>query len=86
MRQCKSGLTIANRGLGFIGQFDPSIASIDAVTRQAKQHGRRVLNVDVEIGNRLDQRRGMIAEAAIVQRQHAGHVAQFEVEHGLVPP
>jgi hypothetical protein len=28
----------------------------------------------------------MIAEALIVQGQNARHVAQFEVEHGLMPP
>ncbi len=37
-----------------------------AARSMAKQHGGRILHVDVEVGDRLDQRRGVVADPGVV--------------------
>ena len=51
---------------GSIGQFLPAISHIDAVSLQSKQHGRGVLNIDVQIRQHLGQPRRQVAELVIV--------------------
>ena len=86
VRQREGGLAVADARLGLVGQFFPALADIDAQALQAKQHGSRVLHVDVNIGRGHRQRPGQVAKACVVEIQRSGRVAVLKLAQRAVPP
>ena len=85
VRQGEAGDAVADPRLRLVRQFHPALPHIDALARQPEQHGGGVLQVDVEVRHRLHQRRSQVAEAFVVQGQHPGGLATFEVVHRGMP-
>ena len=61
-------------------------ADRDAAQLEAREHRGGVLHVDVEVGQRRDERRREIAEAPVVEIEHRVELAAREVEHRPMPP
>src|SRR5262249_4626305 len=86
MRQSEGGKAVADPRISLVSQFLPTVADIDAEALEAEKGGRRVLHVDVDVRRGDRERRGEVAEASIVEFEHAGIVAVLELEQGAVPP
>ena len=74
------------RGLSQVGDRPPAVAHVDADQLEALQKRGVVLNVDVEIGDRLHQGRFQVAQFLVIDRKHRGMVVLFEIEERLMPP
>ena len=86
MRQREGGHAVADPRFGLVGELLPAVADIDAEALQAKEHGRRVLHIDVDVRRRDGERRGEIAEAGVVELEHRGMIAVLQLEQRAVPP
>ena len=86
MRQGESREAIADARLGLVGDLVPARADIDAEPFEAEQHRGGVLHVDIEVGLRLRQRAGEIAEALVVELEHRVEFPALEMEQRAVPP
>ncbi len=86
VRQREGRHAVADPCFGLVGKFLPTIADIDAEALQAKEHGRRVLHIDVDVGRSDRERRGEIAEAGVVELEHRGMIAVLQLEQRAVPP
>src|SRR5262249_25681216 len=82
----KAGRQWAVRASALSASSPPTVADIDAEALEAEKGGRRVLHVDVDVRRGDRERRGEVAEASIVEFEHAGIVAVLELEQGAVPP
>ncbi len=77
---------VADARLRPVGQLGPAVAGVDALPLQPEQHGDRVLDVGREIGLRLRQRRGEVAEAPVVEVEHLVELAALVVVEPAMPP
>ena len=77
---------IADPLFGLVGNLDPAIAHVDALTLKAKQHRRRILHIDIEIGQRLSERRSEVAEPPVVEVENRVEFALLQMEHRAMPP
>src|SRR5688572_19281870 len=83
-RECRQA--IADPRLGEVRDLAPAIADVDPVALEAKEHRRRILDIDVEVRHLRDEGRREVAEAPVVKIEHRFELAPLEVEHRPVPP
>ena len=57
MRLSERGEAITDPRFGLVRNLDPSIAHVDALALQSKQHRCSILHIDIQIGQRLSERR-----------------------------
>jgi len=86
MRLSKRGEVITDSLFGLVGNLDPAIAHVDALSLKAKQHRCGVLHIDVEIGHHLSERRSKVAESLIVKAKNHLKFAPLKMEHRAMPP
>ena len=77
---------IADPLFGLVGNLDPAMAHVDALTLKAKQHRCRILNINIEIRQRLIERRSEVAEPSIVEVKNRVEFAPLQVEQRAMPP
>jgi hypothetical protein len=86
MRLSERGEAIADPLFGLVGNLDPAIAHVDALSLKAKQHRCRILHIDIKIGQRLSERRIEVAEPPIVEVKNRLEFVLFQMEHRAMPP
>src|SRR5450631_3934598 len=86
MRLSECGEAIADPLFGLVGNLDPAIAHVDALSLKAKQHRYRILHIDIKIGQRLSERRIEVAEPPIIEVKNRLEFALLQMEHRAMPP
>jgi hypothetical protein len=86
VRQGEGGEDIPRPSLRLVGKFLPPLPGGDAEASQAPQEGGGILHIDIEIGVRLDERRGVVADTTVVEGEHGAALAAIEMVEGTVPP
>src|SRR6185437_8084625 len=86
MRLRERGEAVADPMFRLVGDLDPAVAHVDALTFKAKQHRRSILHIDIEIGQRLSKRRSEVAEPLIVELKNCVKFALLQMEHRTMPP
>src|SRR5262245_66625207 len=86
MRQRERGAAIADALFGLVGKLDPAIADGHPVALQPEKHRCGILNVDMEVGLQLRQRRVEVAKTASVEVDSRAELAPLQLEQRAVPP
>ena len=86
MRLSERGEAITDSLLCLVGNLDPAVAHIDALTLKSKQHGCGILHIDIEIGLCLRERRSRVTKSSIIEVKNRLEFPLLKVKHRTVPP